>query len=208
MLATFLLTIWQTRWSYFCVLVFIIALPILLAPIASRIAVWTAFALSILPILQFWDARLWPNESQLAAHVERRKESIELRELAMTIRSRETHAFLASWWLSPSISYWSGQPGVAGSSHEALNGISDSAQFFLTDDYSKAREILLYRRVDWVIVYNWDRVGQNAANLLGLGIPDRPIGRILDRSPTRAPTYLVLSGQNGAAKLFRFVDKL
>jgi hypothetical protein len=89
-----------------------------------------------------------------------------------------------------------------------LNGIGDSAQFFLTDDYSKAREILLNRRVDWVIAYDWDRVGQNAANLLGLGIPDRPLGLILDRSAAQAPAYLVLSGQNATAKLFRFVNKL
>src|SRR5947199_1863481 len=32
-------------------------------------------------------------------------------------------------------------PGIAGSSHESLDGIADSAQFFLCDDWQKARQI-------------------------------------------------------------------
>ena len=115
--------------------IFIIALPDLLAPIKSRGAVWSAFVLSILPVLQFWDARLWPNEAELAAQIERRNESKQLRELATSIHSEQTHPFLAPWWLSPSIAYWSGQPGVAGSSHEALEGIADSARFFMATDF-------------------------------------------------------------------------
>ena len=206
--ATFLLTIWQARWSYFFLSIFVIALPRLLEPFKSRGAVWAAFAFSILPVLQFWDARLWPNDSELAAQIEHRNESKQLRELTITIRSDQTRAFLAPWWLSPSISYWSNQPGIAGSSHEALDGTSDSARFFLTEDVQQAREILRNRRVDWVFVCDWDRIGPNSADLLGSKILERPLGRILDRAPGQAPAYLVLSGQNGAAKLFRFANKL
>ena len=206
--ATFLLTIWQARWSYFFMAVFIIALPGLLAPIQSRVAVWTAFVLSMLPVVQFWDARIWPNEIELALRIERRNESIQLRELATTIRSEETHAFLAPWWLSPSISYWSNQPGIAGSSHEALDGIADSARFFLTTDFLIAREMLCNRHVEWVLAYDWERVARNSAGLLGTQVPEQPLGRVLDRTPTQAPPYLVLSGQNRTAKLFRFVNKL
>ena len=46
------------------------------------------------------------------------------------LRSQETQPLLAPWGLSPSISYWSGQPAVAGSSHESLSGIAASARFF------------------------------------------------------------------------------
>jgi hypothetical protein len=60
--------------------------------------------------------------------------------------------------------------------------------------------------VDWVLAYDWERVAQNSADLLGASI--HAIGRILDRTPGLAPPYLVLSGQNQAAKLFRFADKL
>jgi hypothetical protein len=180
----------------------------MLAPIKSRSAVWSAFVLSMLPVLQFWDGRLWPNEAQLLAQIERRNESTRLRQLAVTIRSGETHPFLAPWWLSPSIGYWSGQPSVAGSSHEALDGIADSARFFLARDLQSGREILRNRRVEWVLAYDWDRVAQSSAGLLGASVPDRAIGRILDRTPGLAPPYLVLSGQNQAAKLFRFAGKL
>ena len=208
LITTFLLTIWQARWSYFFVSIFIIALPNLLAPVKSRAVIWIVFTLSILPILEFWDARLWPNESELARRIEQRKEAIEVRELALTIRSDQTRSFLAPWWLSPSIAYWSGQPGVAGSSHESLAGIADSARFFVAEDPQTSREILGNRQVEWVFAYDWDRLGQNSANQLGSAVPDRAIGRILDRSPGQAPEFLVLSGQNGAAKLFRFVGKL
>src|SRR5262249_52048603 len=160
LVATFLLTTWQARWSYFFMSIFAMTLPSLLSPIKSRPAVWFAIALSILPILQFWDARTWPNESEFAARLERRNESGQLRELALAIRATQTQPFLAPWWLSPEISYWSGQPGIAGSSHEALDGIADSARFFVADDISDARKLLQNRRVEWIFAYEWNRVSQ------------------------------------------------
>ena len=150
LIATYFLTIWQARWGYFFVLIFALALPALLAPIKSSAAVWIAFVLSMFPILRDWDERLWPNEAQLAGRVEQRIESAQIRDLALSLRSAEVHPFLAPWWLSPSIAYWSGQPGVAGSSHESLNGIEESARFFLSENLQEAREILEKRHVAWV----------------------------------------------------------
>ena len=201
--ATYPLTIWQARWGYFFVLIFAVALPDLLAPIKSRAAVWIAFVLSIFPILRDWDERLWPNETQLAARVERRNESAQLRELALDLRSRDVHPFLAVWWLSPSIAYWSGQPGVAGSSHESLNGIEDSARFFLSDDLQKAREILERHRVAWVFAYDSERVAQNSAAVLNQELPLHPLCRVLDRTPSQAPPFLIFSAQTAAFKLYR-----
>src|SRR4030095_5275381 len=60
LVATYCLTLWQARWGYFFMLIFVIALPILLEAIKSRTAVWVAFMLSIFPILRDWDKRLWP----------------------------------------------------------------------------------------------------------------------------------------------------
>ena len=95
LIATYFLTIWQARWAYFFVLIFALALPALLAPIKSPAAVWIASVLSIFPILRDWDERLWPNEAQLAARVERRTESMQLRELTLNLQSRDVHPFLA-----------------------------------------------------------------------------------------------------------------
>ena len=207
LIATYLLTIWQARWAYFFVLIFAIALPALLEPIKSRAAVWIAFILSMFPILSDWDARLWPNEAKFARRIEQRNESIQLRELAINLRSPETRPFLAPWWLSPAIAYWSGQPGVAGSSHESLEGIEQSVRFFLGQDWQTARKILQDRRVAWVVAYDFERLARNSSAILGLESPQYPLCFVLDRTPAQAPPFLILSAQNGAGKLYRTVER-
>ena len=202
LISTYFLTIWQARWGYFFVLIFALALPELLMPIKSSVAVWIAFVLSMFPILRDWDERLWPNEAQLAMRMEQRIESAQIRDLALSLRSPEVHPFLAPWWLSPSIAYWSGQPGVAGSSHESLNGIEDSARFFLSEDLQKAREILEKRGVAWVFSYDSDRVAQNSAAILNEPRPLQPLCRVLDRTPSHSPPFLIFSAQNPTCKLY------
>jgi hypothetical protein len=174
----------------------------LLAPVKSTAAVWIAFVLSMFPILRDWDERLWPNEAQLTMRMEQRIESVQIRDLSLSLRSPEVHPFLAPWWLSPSIAYWSGQPGIAGSSHESLNGIDDSARFYLSDDLHKAREILEKRRVAWVFTYDSDRVAQNSAAILNEPSPLQPLCRVLDRTPSQAPPFLIFSAQNPTCKLY------
>jgi hypothetical protein len=203
LVATYALTIWQARWGYFFVLVFVLALPRLLQPIKSCAAVWIAFSLSLFPVLRDWDERLWPNETELARRVERHNEAVELRELTLSLRSTEISSFLAPWWLSPSIAYWSGQPGVAGSSHESLNGIADSAKFFVAEDWQTARQILQNHDVAWVFAYDSEQTAQNSAAVLRQALPAHPLCRVLDQTPTQAPPFLILSAQNGGFKLYR-----
>ena len=201
------MTIWQARWAYFFVLIFAVALPALLEPIKWRAAVWIAFVLSILPILRDWDETLWPNDAELAGRVERRNEAVQLRDLARNLQSPEAHPFLAPWWLSPAIAYWSGQPGIAGSSHESLKGIEDSARFFLSEDLQKARKILQNHRVTWVFAYDAERVAQNSAAVLNEPVPPHPLCRVLDRTPSQAPAFLIFSAQNAVCKLYRVVER-
>jgi hypothetical protein len=203
LIATYGLTVWQARWGYFFVLIMALALPPLLAPIKSRAAVWIAFLLSLLPILQAWDGQLWPSETQLNTRLEKRIESVQIRDLSLSLRSPEVDPFLAPWWLSPSIAYWSGQPGVAGSSHESLEGIEDSARFFLSDNPSTAREILEKHHVASVFAYDADRVAQNSEAILNESLPAQPLCRVLDRTPSQAPHYLSLFAQTATCKLYR-----
>jgi hypothetical protein len=203
LIATYLLTIWQARWGYFFVLIFALALPALLAPIKSSAAVWIAFVLSMFPILRDWDERLWPNEAQLAGRVERQIESAQIRDLSLSLRSPEVDPFLAPWWLSPSIAYWSGQPGVAGSSHESLDGIEETARFFLSENLEQAQDILAKHRVAWVFAYDSDRVAQNSAAVLNQAVPLRPFCRVLYQTPSQAPPFLIFSAQNPTCKLYR-----
>jgi hypothetical protein len=207
MIATYVLTIWQARWGYFFVLLFALALPCLLEPIKTPAVVWIAFCLSIFPILRTWDEKLWPNEERLADRVERRNESAQLRDLAGSLRSSEVHPFLAPWWLSPSIVYWSGQPGIAGSSHESLAGIAGSARFFLCEDWQKARQILEDHQTEWVIAYDSQRVTENSGAILNQAASASSVVRVLDRTPSHAPPFLIFSAQNDAFKLYRVVPR-
>ena len=202
LVTTYALTIWQARWGYFLVLIFALALPALLEPIKSRAAVWIAFVLSLFPILRDWDERIWPGELQFVSRVEQRNESAQIRDVALNLQSSETQPFLAPWWLSPSIAYWSGQPGVAGSSHESLSGIEDSARFFLCEDLQEAREILKKREAAWVFAYDSERVAQNSAAILNRGLPPHSLCRVLDRTPSQVPPFLIFSAQNAACKLY------
>src|SRR5215831_14690138 len=203
LVATYLLTVWQARWGYFFLLIFALALPALLEPIKSRVTVGVAFVLSMFPIFRDWDERLWPSESQLAKRMEQRIESAQIRELSLSLRSPDVHPFLAPWWLSPSIAYWSGQPGVAGSSHESLEGIEESALFFLSENLQEEHEILEKRQVAWVLAYDSERVAQNSAAILNQRVPPRPLCRVLDQTPSQAPAFLIFSKQNPACKLYR-----
>ena len=203
LVANYCFTIWQARWAYFFMSIFAIMLPRLLEPIKSRAAVWIAFALSIFPILGDWDERLWPNETEYGRRVEQRNESVQLRDLAVNLKSSEAHPFLAPWWISPSIAYWSGQPGVAGSSHESLEGIVDSARFFLAEDWGKARVILGDHKVVWVLAYDSERVARNSAAVLGVAVPRHALCAVLDRTSAQVPRFLAFSAQNGVGKLYR-----
>lgn len=203
LVATYGFAVWQARWAYFFVLIFAIALPALLTPIKSSVAVWIAFVVSMFPMLRDWDEKLWPSETQLASRTERRIESVQIRELALSLRSTDVRPFLAPWWLSPAISYWSGQPGIAGSSHESLDGIADSARFFLCADLKQARDILDKDGVAWVFAYDSERVTQNSAAILNERVPPRPLCRILYQTPSQAPPFLIFAAQNPTCKLYR-----
>ena len=203
LVASFALTMWQARWAYFFALIFALAVPGLLSVLRNPIAGWTLFSISLFPLLTDWDERLWPNESQSALALERRAEAIGWRQAAAHLAAPTEAPFLAPWWFSPAVAYWSGQPGVAGSSHESLDGIEQSARFFVASDPETARAILEKTRAVWVLAYDADRTGANSAALLGFPVPENPLSRVLDRTPGQAPAFLQLAAQNSVCKLFR-----
>ena len=95
------------------------------------------------------------------------------------------------------------QPGVAGSSHESLKEIEDSARFFLSNDLKQTRAILHKNNVAWVFTYDSQRVTQNSAAVLSEAVPADPLCRVLDRTPGQAPPLLIFSAQTPACKLYR-----
>jgi hypothetical protein len=111
------------------------------------------------------------------------------------------------WWLSPSIGYWSGQPGIAVSSHESLDGIADSSRFLLCDGWQKASQILQNHQTASVVAYDFERVTQNSEAVLNQAVPAHSLCRVLDRMPAHASLFLIFTAQNGTFKLYRVIAR-
>lgn len=172
-------TCFQIRWSPYCVLVFAGSLPWILAVASSRWQQLAAWWLSLLPLATTWEQMLFPSPQFAQRHHLDRAEWIGARYCALRMRSQETQPFLAAWWLSPALAYWSGQPAVAGSSHEGISGIMDTARFFLSTDPREARELLLAHSVYWVVASDSLRLIENSSELLGRAPTQKPLAERL-----------------------------
>jgi hypothetical protein len=151
---------------------------------------WPVFLVGLWPILGDWDARLFPKDSVQEQLTLKRAESVALRDLSTEAIRTHPGAFLASWWLSPSIAYWSHQPGVAGTSHESLPGIVDTARFFLSNDPGAAAAILRRRSVRWVLADEADHEIETSRTLLDVTPPNDALATTLSDHPEDAPQFL------------------
>jgi len=171
-LATAGLTLWHLRWGYFLVLTFAMALPWALAAIRWRWLAWLAFGLSLWPVASEWDRMLFPNDEAFRGRAERVVDAVALRDAALSLRGMPARGVLAPWWFSPAVVWWSGQPCVAGTSHQSLPGIVDASGFYLSRDPVSAKQVLDRRKVGYVIAYEPDRVVANAAQILSRPAPE------------------------------------
>lgn len=204
--ATYGLAIWQLRWACYMALAAALALPFALTAIRSHTLAWTLFALSLLPIAAQWATLLHPGPQAKAAHDEMRTDYQLLRQAATALISPDKTPILAPWWLSPPLTYWSGQPCIAGSSHQSLPGIVDSSRFYLETEPQAAREILKKHAVQYVVAYEPDRVLGAASALLGRPPRADALGFILYREPHQAPPFLRLVYANAFFKIFEVTD--
>lgn len=179
LVTTFGLTMWQMRWGYFLALVFVIVLPMVLSLAPRAWMGWLIYVVGIWPLLGDWDQRLYPDDATERARFVARNEEKALRQIADLQRQRNMGPFVAPWWLSPALAYWSRQPGVAGSSHESLPGIIDVAKIYLAPDDKAALPILRERKVKWILSDAPDRVVPTAAALLGVPQPETSLAHKL-----------------------------
>ncbi len=196
------LTIWQLRWGYFLALVFAMTLPWQLAALQRGWAAWAFFFVALWPLAREWDERLFPKEAAAKQQELRRVEGVLLREIADRMRSDEVRPFLAPWWVSPALAYWSSQPGVAGSSHESLAGIVDTGRFYLAPNAVAGAEILRTRRVKWLVADDAWREIETSRTLLGVTPPDRPLATLLIEQPHSVAPFLRPIFANDFFKLF------
>jgi hypothetical protein len=190
LVVTFALTLWQVRWGYFLALTFAWALPWQMQVLRRPWLAWLVFLASLWPMLKDWDARLFPEELAQDRVAMQRAELAALRELVSATTGENAGPFLAPWWLSPSIAYWTRNPGVAGSSHQSLPGIVDSARFFLSSTPESAAAILRARRVRWVLADEPSRVIGTSATLLGVPAPAEALATVLMDHPEEVPEFL------------------
>lgn len=195
LLVTAGLTVWQARWGYFFALVFVMSLPMQAQVLerwlgGRRWAVVVIGLLALWPVARDWDERF--NEGELARRIEERQDNVALRDVALRIKQlaadrgdSQPVPILAPWWRSPALAYWSGQPCVAGSSHQSLPGTVATARFFLTSDAQAALKILGEREVGALVIDDPGRVLENSAQLLGEPIPVRPETTLAYRLFTR-----------------------
>jgi hypothetical protein len=130
LVATYALTIWQARWGYFFVLIFALALPVLLTPINSRVAVWIAFVLSMYPILRDWDERLCRMKRQLAAHGTAYSKRRKYATSAPICNRQRRARSLRHGGFRPRLLIGAGSPESPEVRTRSLSGIEDSARFF------------------------------------------------------------------------------
>ena len=171
------LTVWQIRWGYFLAVVFVLALPLFLPVFRRAWIAWPVFIVALWPVAQGWDAQLFPNEIAQRDLAVKRAEVVALRSIASAKTGANGGPFIAPWWLSPPIAYWTGQPGIAGSSHESLPGTVDAARVYLAPDAAAALPILRARKVAWILSDAPERVVPNSAALLGVPPPEKCLAR-------------------------------
>ena len=190
------------RWGYFFALAYAMTLPRQLARLRPRGAVWIAWLLLLWPVWRELDAIL-PGGADEPRRREAVADQVRLREVAGQLRKEPPGAVLAPWWQSPALAYWSGHPMVAGSSHESLPGIRDSARFFMSKNPADALAILRRREVRYVVAYDTGRVIQASAPLVSWdGSAEGTMADILYRTPRSAPPFLREIQANNAFKVF------
>lgn len=181
------LAFWHVRWGYFLACAFALSLPYLLPVFRWRWVAWAVFFVSLWPVARDWDERLYPNDVTFRARGEAVADAVTLREAALHLKVLPSGGVIAPWWLSPSVVWWSGQNCVAGTSHQSLPGIADTAAFYLSE--GEGREIIQRRQVRYVIAYEPERVVSNSAQILGAEAPKNPLLTRLYRTPSSVPGF-------------------
>lgn len=200
LLVAFALTCWQVRWGYFLTLIFAMALPWQLAALRTPWIAWLVLIVSLWPMARDWEARLFPDAEGQRRLVMERAEKVALREIAEIQRERSAGPFVAPWWMSPSIAYWSRQPGIAGSSHESLPGIVDSARIYLAPDAGAALPILRARSVRWILSDAPERIVRNSAAILGVEPHAKCLAHELNRHVLPEPWTLSIIPEQGVPR--------
>ena len=200
------LTGWQARWSPWLAAIFCLSLPWVLRPLGKSWLVWTVFVASLWPLAAAWDARLVPSRGDQARRDEKIAEAVYLEQVGAFLRMQPHGGVIAPWWISPALARVSGQPAVAGTSHQSLPGSADTARFFLCDDDALAEAMMGLRQARYVVTDAPERVIPTSAALLGIPAPKDPLIARLDAG-RRVPTFLEPVFANAFFRVYKVRDE-
>jgi hypothetical protein len=158
------LTFWQIRWSpYLATVLATVGMAGFFQTGQSLKKIFVAVISTIMiPLYYAQSALQWRQPLEGIAETHRVGEII----------SQEPGTILAPWWISPMLGYLSGAGYVASSSHQSISGIIDVSEFFLTPHWDVAREILIDRKVKWIVAAEPERMfAQSLAVVRGLYVP-------------------------------------
>lgn len=210
---TVVLTAWHARWGYFAAFSLALLIPWFARGLRPAWMVVLLFVAGLWPVASEWERILYPPASELRDRVHNATETRDLYLIANALSRMPGDAVLAPWWLTPALVYWSGKNGVAGTSHQSLPGILDSARFFAETDPARALEILRARGVRYVLAADSAAVLENSLAVLGPDAPQTggnstaeavPMAVVLHRKTTLAPPGLRLVFQTQTLKLYEF----
>jgi hypothetical protein len=204
LVVTFVLTLTEIRWGYFLALVYAMSLPWQLSLFRRKWLVYLIYFMSLYPVAAEWKAELFLDDDHELSREAHLNDQRRLRQAALYIGQYAPGGILAPWWWSPSLAYWSGQPAVAGSSHESLPGIVDTARFFSTTDPKVAQSICDARDVETVVIGNPENIVNESVHILGQPLPkeDTTMAEILWEKPHSAPIFLHVVFDNNVVKVF------
>jgi len=202
------LTFWHGRWGYFFALAGILSLPWALGWIPRAWLRYVVFVFSLWPMGVELERVLYPSPNQAGSRIDRLQEAASMRQLSQQIKGQPGDGILAPWWVSPMLSYWTRLPSVAGSSHQSLPGILDSARFFSSTSFEEGRQILEEREVRFVITLDADRVSHQSATILGQADDGEPnLARRMQRNPSGNPAWLREVTSNHRGRLFEVLPE-
>lgn len=150
-----------------------------------------------------WENLWLPDGPRQVLLEERVEDARILHGASQFLNEQPRGGVLAPWWLSHQIAYWSGQPTVAGSSHQSLPGIVDTARFWVEDDPDQAREMLRQREVRYVVTTDVDRAISTAEPLLDAEAPERNMARRLGDFRPEPPEFLELIHEEEHLRVWR-----
>ncbi len=193
---------WGGRWAEIGCLLFLMSLPWMLEVFRRPWIGWGLLTMSLWPLASMWDRILYPEHEARQYALQQGIERVLLRDVALRMRAGPPGKFLAPWWLSPALAYWSGQPGVTGGGRLNGPGVLDSARFYLSASPQQAEPLVERVEIRWIVADEPARVEADSREWLGGEVPETPLARLLMERPHSAASWLKPVFANQFFKLF------